>query len=82
MSSSSAESPLRQTASTSDPMAPTEAASVGVANPPRIEPSTMKISASGAISARSSETAASFRALVSGGIAGDHFGLSQATSSR
>ena len=38
------------------PMAPTDAASVGVAMPARIEPRTATISTTGAISARASET--------------------------
>ena len=41
----------RRAASTIAPTAPTEAASVGVAMPPRIEPSTARISKSGGTSA-------------------------------
>ena len=68
--------PDRSAASRIAPTAPTDAASVGVATPPRIEPSTARISAIGAI-----RTAISRRASAkprgasgSGAIAGDFFG--------
>ncbi len=48
--------PLRA-ASRIAPTAPTEAASVGVATPPRIEPSTARMSASGATSTATSRRA-------------------------
>ena len=66
------------------PTAPTDAASVGVAMPPRIEPSTARISSSGA-----TRTAASLRAnakprgaVGSGGMAGAAFGKKIATAIR
>ena len=56
--------------STIAPTAPTDAASVGVAMPPRIEPSTATISASGGISDEiTSRTSVAFSSFV-GGVAG------------
>ena len=77
-------SPLLRAASSMAPTAPIEAASVGVAMPPRIEPSTAKISSTGATS-----TCVSLRASAkprgasgSGGIAGAAFGQKIATAIR
>ena len=62
------------------PTAPTEAASVGVAMPPRIEPSTARIRRSGATSTaiRRPASAKPFGAPGSGGIAGEVFGKNTA----
>ena len=66
------------------PTAPTEAASVGVAMPPRIEPSTARMSRIGATSTAISRRASARprRACGSGGIAGDVFGKNTAMTMR
>ena len=75
----------RRPASSSAPIAPTAAASVGVAMPARIEPSTATISTSGGTRAcmrrghRAPPAAAAINS--SRGIAGEEEGLSQAMAS-
>jgi hypothetical protein len=62
------------------PTAPIEADSVGVATPPRIDPSTARMSRIGAISASTSRCASAnpWGAPGSGGIAGEVFGKNTA----
>ena len=67
--------PDRSAASNTAPAAPIEAASVGVAIPPSIEPSTATIKASGAISeTKNFREACQREDDASGGIAGDMIG--------
>src|SRR5690606_39230545 len=60
----------RSPASTIAPTAPTEAASVGVAMPPRMEPSTAAMSSSGGTSATTTSLARSFFSSSGTGVAG------------
>ncbi len=71
--SRSRSSDLRCSAISIAPIAPTPAASVGVANPPRIEPSTARIRISGGAIARNilpNETCSSSSATCAGSASG------------
>ena len=69
---------MRSPASSSAPMAPTDAASVGVAMPPRIEPRTAMMSSSGGSRMSSSRPMGS--RSVEGGKAGARSGRRQAVN--
>ena len=60
--------------STMAPTAPTDAASVGVAKPPRMEPRTATISSSGGISAMKTSPSSAARSSAVPGAAGQLFG--------
>src|SRR5690606_9518736 len=64
----------RRAASTIAPTAPTDAASVGVAMPPRIEPRTAAMSASGGTSATTTSFTRSFFCSGGTGVAGQDSG--------
>ena len=64
----------RMAASTIAPTAPTEAASVGVAMPPRIEPSTARISKSGGIRATKKSRTSWLFSSAGTGVAGQEAG--------
>jgi len=64
----------RSVASTIAPTAPTDAASVGVAMPPRIDPSTAVISISGGTSATRISRGRSLRSSSGTGVAGQDCG--------
>jgi len=73
--------PVLRIASKIAPTAPTDAASMGVAMPPRMEPSTARISANGATRTVTSRAASGKPrgAFGSGAIAGDFSGIAAAT---